>query len=98
MHWGLGRLSQVGESQGEGESPSCILPAFFEHLLCASPHSLSRALPHAAWEGFWVCFHEMSSPVPCRAGPGHLQGLMAGLPPLPGLAAAASPVGKEDSA
>lgn len=41
LHWGVGRLSPVGllveevgesyrrESQGEGESPSCSLPAFF---------------------------------------------------------------------
>lgn len=58
-----GRLSQVvllveevGEScrrepQGEGESPSCILPVFSEHLLCAFPQSLSWALPRAGWEG-----------------------------------------------
>lgn len=90
MHWGVGRPSQVvllveevgesyrRESQGEGESPSCILPAFFEHLLCASPQSLSWALPHAAWEGFWVCFYKMCSPVHRRAGPGHLRGLMGG--------------------
>lgn len=69
---GVGRLSQVvllveevgelyrRESQGEGESPSCILLVFIEHLPRASPQSLSW-VPHAAWEGFWVCFRKISS-------------------------------------
>lgn len=60
------------ESQGEGESPMCILLVFIEHLPCASPQSLAWVPPRAAWEAFWVCFRKISSLLHRRLGPGHL--------------------------
>lgn len=78
-------VEEVGKSykrepQGEGESPSsCILPVFYEHLLCASSTSpvSHLAFPHQPGS-FWVCFHKTPSPLPHRLGLGHLQGLSRG--------------------
>lgn len=62
------------EPQGEGDSPSCILPVFIEHLLCASPQSLFWVLPEGALgEEAWICFHK-SSLLHCRLSPGYLRG------------------------
>lgn len=74
---GWGRLSQVENHTGANPRvKGRVFHSFSGHLLSTycvlSPPSLSWALPHAAWEAFWVCFHKISPPLHRRPGPGHL--------------------------